>query len=378
MTQGYTTPEVKRVYDRAHALCGRVGESPHLFPALFGLFRFKPTRGELQGARALAERLLRLAQAQPDPLLLPAAHLALGATLYYLGEPAAARAHLEQGLRAYDRDQQEALILQYGQDVGVMCLHYARLALQMQGFPDQALARSREALALAEALSHPFTLALELTFSAYFYQFCREERTAQARAEAAIDLVAEHGLSPLWGAQGTLIRSWALSEQGQAEEGIAHLRHALDVYQTFGHCLTRPYNLGLLAEALGNVGQADEAFSVLAEALATARRTGERSHEAELYRLQGELTLEPLESGVPRRQAEPEAEACFLEAIETAREQGAKLFELRAVMSLGRLRMRQGRQAEARSELAEIYGWFTEGFDTRDLREARALLETLA
>ncbi|MDQ3777009.1 MAG: AAA family ATPase [Pseudomonadota bacterium] len=126
MTQGYTTPEVKRVYDRAHALCGQVGESPHLFPALFGLFRFKLTRGELQGARALAERLLRLAQAQPDPLLLPAAHLALGATLYYLGEPAAARAHLEQGLRAYDRDQQEALILQYGQDVGVMCLHYAR------------------------------------------------------------------------------------------------------------------------------------------------------------------------------------------------------------------------------------------------------------
>jgi adenylate cyclase len=117
---------------------------------------------------------------------------------------------------------------------------------------------------------------------------------------------------------------------------------------------------------------------VLGEALATARRTGDRSPEPELYRLKGELTLEPLESGVPSRQVEPEAEACFLKAIETARQQGAKLFELRAVMSLGRLRMRQGRQMEARSELAEIYGWFTEGFDTPDLQEARALLETLA
>jgi predicted ATPase len=206
----------------------------------------------------------------------------------------------------------------------------------------------------------------------------REGRTAQARAEAAIALVSEHGFSPLWGAHGTLVRGWALAEQGQAEEGIAHMRHALDVFQTLGFCLVRPYNLGLLAEALGKAGRAPEGLAVLGEALATARRTGERSHEAELYRLQGELTLEPLESGVPRRQAEPEAEACFLKAIETARQQGAKLFELRAVMSLGRLRMRQGRQAEARSELAEIYGWFTEGFDTPDLQEARTLLETLA
>jgi predicted ATPase len=181
----------------------------------------------------------------------------------------------------------------------------------------------------------------------------------------------------LWGAHGTLVRGWALAEQGQAEEGIAHLRHALDVLQTLGFHLLRPYNFGLLAEALGKAGRAQEGLTVLGEALATARRTEDRSHEAELYRLKGEFTLEPLESGVPSRQAEPEAEACFLKAIETARQQGAKLFELRAVMSLGRLRMRQGRQAEARSELAEIYGWFTEGFDTKDLQEARALLGEL-
>jgi DNA-binding winged helix-turn-helix (wHTH) protein/predicted ATPase len=378
MTQGYTAPEVKRAYDRAHALCGQIGESPHLFPALFGLFRFELTWGELQGARALAERLLRLAQAQPDPLLLPAAHVALGATLFHLGEPTAACTQVEQGLRVYDRHQQEALILQYGDDMGVMCLHYARVALQVLGYPDQALARSREAQALAEALSHPFTLAREITNNAFFYQFRRDGRTAQARAEAAIDLVAEHGFSPLWGAHGTLVRGWALAEQGQAEEGIAHLRHALDVYQTLGFCLRRPYNLGLLGEALGKAGRAQEGLAVLGEALATARRTGERSHEAELYWLQGELTLELLESGIPGVDVEAEVEACFEQALEIARSQGARLFELRAMMSLARLRMRQGKKQEVRIQLAEVYGRFTEGFDTKDLQEARALLETLA
>jgi tetratricopeptide (TPR) repeat protein len=172
MTQGYTAPEVKRAYDRAYALCGQTGDNPHLFPALFGLFRFEIMRGELQGARGLAERLLRLAQAQPDPLLLPAAHVALGATLFHLGKPAAARTQAEQGLRAYDRDQQEALILQYGEDMGIMCLHFARVALQVLGYPDQALAKNPEALALAEAPSQPFILAEELGgYSSKMWQF---------------------------------------------------------------------------------------------------------------------------------------------------------------------------------------------------------------
>ncbi|MCI0655978.1 MAG: hypothetical protein L0170_02780, partial [Acidobacteria bacterium] len=298
-------------------------------------------------------------------------------TLFHLGEPAAARTQVEQGLRAYDRDRQEALILQYSEDMGVLCLLYARVALQVLGYPDQALARNQEALALAEALSRPFILAHELAQSAIFYQFRREGRAAQARAEAALALMDEHGFAPFLGAHGTLVRGWALAEQGQAEDGIAYLRHALDVYQTLGFCLVRPYNLGLLAEALGKAGRAQEGRAVLGEALATAHQTGERWYDAELYRLQGDhLTFEPLESGVPSPEAE--AEAYFIRAIETAHQQGAKLFELRAVMSLARLRMRQGRQAEARSELVEIYGWFTEGFDTQDLQDARTLLETLA
>ncbi|MGH8586403.1 MAG: hypothetical protein ACREWE_09560 [Gammaproteobacteria bacterium] len=259
---------------------------------------------------------------------------------------------VEQGLRAYDRHRQEALIVQYGEDMGVMCLLYARAALQVLGYPDQALARSREALALAEALSHPFILAQEIANNAFFYQLRRDDQTAQARAEAAIDLVGEHGFSPFWGAHGTLVRGWALAQQGQAEEGIAHMRHALDVFQTIGFHRLRPYNLQLLAEALRKAGRAQEGLAVLAEALATGRRTGERWYDAELYRLKAELTLETLESGIPG--VDREAEACFDKALDFARRQGARLFELRAVMSLARLRMRQGKKQEARMQLAEV------------------------
>jgi tetratricopeptide (TPR) repeat protein len=192
-----------------------------------------------------------------------------------------------------------------------------------------------------------------------FYQFRRDGRAAQARGEATIELVAEHGVSPLWWAYGTLVRGWALAEQGEAEEGIAHLRHALDVLQTAGFHLMRPYHLGLLAEALGKAGRAPEGRAVLAKALAMAHQTGERCCEAELYRLQGELILEPLEYGVASPEAE--AEACFIRAIDISRSQGARLFELRAVMSLAHLRMRQGKKQEARMRLAEVYGWFHRG-----------------
>ncbi len=293
-----------------------------------------------------------------------------------MGEPAAALTQEEQGLGLYDRDQQEALILQYGHATGILCLHYARVALQVLGYPDQALARSRQGLALAEALSHPFSLASELTANAFFYQLRREGRTAQVRAESAIDLGAEHGFEPLLGAHATAVRGWALAQQGQAEMGVAHIRHALDVSQTLGYCLVmRPYHLGLLAEALGNTGRAQEGLAVLAEALATAHQTGEHWYDAELYRLKGGLTLEALEPGASASNSE--SEACFQAAIAIARRQEAKLFELRAVMSLARLLLRQGKRAEARTQLAEVYGWFTEGFDTQDLQDARALLETL-
>ena len=326
----------------------------------------------MRAARSIGEQLLRLAQAQPDPFLVPAAQAALGAALFHLGEPMAARAHVEEGLRAYDRHRQEALLLQLGEDVGVVCLCYAAFALQVLGYPNQALARSREARALAEALSHPFSLAGEVCSSAALYRLRRDVQAAQAQAESALALVRKHAL-PHWGELAAFERGWALTEQGQAEQGIAEMRHARGLMHTVGFYLfLEPLRLVLLAEAYGRAGQANEGFGVLEEALVTAERTGERWYDAELYRLKGELMLQPSGSGVPSAEPEAEAEPCFLRAIDIARSQGARLFELRAAMSLARLRQRQGK--EACPQLGEVYGWFTEGFETKDVQEARALL----
>ena len=376
MSRGFTAPEVKHAFDRAHALSGQAGESPQLFPALFGLFRFELLGGEVRAARSIGDQLLRLAQAQTDPFLVPAAQAALGAALFHLGEPSAAITHVEQGLRAYDCHRQAALLLQLGEDLGVVCLRYAAFALQVLGYPDQALARSREARLLAEALSHPFSLVGEICSSAFLYRLRRDVPAAQAQAETALALVREHALPLFWGELAALVRGWALAEQGQAEEGIAQMCHVLGVLQTLGVNCHRPQHLALLAEAYGRTGQANEGFGVLEEALVAAQRYGDRWYDAELYRLKGELMLQPSGSGIPSPERKTEAERSFLQAIDIARAQNARLFELRAAMSLARLQQRQGK--EAYPHLAEVYGWFTEGFETKDLQEARALLETLA
>ncbi len=202
-----------------------------------------------------------------------------------------------------------------------------------------------------------------------------------ARAEAAIALSSEQGFQ-FFLAIGTIDRGWTLTEQGQGEDGIAQIRQGLAAYQATGAELWRPYFLALLAEAYGKIGQTEEGLTLLAEALAAMDNTGEHQWAAELYRLKGQLTLQKFQVSsstfqVPSPQAEAEAEACFLKAIEIARHQNARSLELRAVMSLSRLWQQQGKTEQARKLLAEIYGWFTEGFDTKDLQEAKALLEEL-
>ena len=244
----------------------------------------------------------------------------------------------------------------------------------------------RDAFTLAQELSHPRSVALALDLAAVLHLYRREGQLAQERAEAAITLSTEQGF-PFWVAWGTMLRGWALTEQEQVEEGIAQMRQGLVACRAIGTEVWRPSFLALLAEAYGKVEQAGEGLSVLAEALATANKTGERHYEAELHRLKGELSLQSRQvtdkskasqdkSGV--RSSESEAEECFHKAIEIARRQSAKSLELRAVMSLSRVWQQQGKKDEARRMLAEIYGWFTEGFDTADLKEAKALLTTLS
>jgi predicted ATPase len=253
----------------------------------------------------------------------------------------------------------------------------AALTLWSLGYPDQAHKKSHEALTLAQEVSHPLGLANTLLANAALLHLLRwEVQVIQERAEAMVALSSEQGFAQYL-AYGLILRGWALAAQGQEEEGIAQIRQGLTAYRAIGAELWRPYCLALLAEAYRNVGQTEEGFAALADALTQVEKTGERWYEAELYRLKGELTLAQSSVQSLASRVQKEAEDFFHKAIEIARRQSAKSLELRAVMSLSRLWQSQGKKEEAHRMLAEIYGWFTEGFDTADLREAKALLTEL-
>jgi len=348
---------------------------------LFGLWAFYSVRGEYNTARELGERLLSLAQSAQDPALLLEAHTALGNTLSFLAELASARGHLEQAIALYDPQQYRSYAFLYGQDPGVHSLSYATLVLWLLGYPDQARKRSLEAFALAQELSHPYSLAFALIHVIYVHRFSWEVKATQERAKELFALSTEHGF-PITLAVGAAHQGWALAEQGLGKEGIIQIRQGIDVWCATGSTLFfQPFLLAMLAEAHWKGGLPEEGLTVLAEALAIVNKTGERFWEAELYRLKGELSLQSKQvetsQDKPEAKTNPEAEAeeCFCKAIEIARHQSAKSLELRTMMSLSRLWRQQGKKAQARQMLAEIYSWFTEGFDTADLKEAKALLE---
>jgi len=369
--KGQGAPEFGEAYARARELCRQVGETPgQLFPVLFGLWYFRLARAEMRTAREFAEQLLGLAQSADDPALLLAAHRSLGQNLSFLGELAGARYHLERGINLYDVEQHRSLALLYGQDLGVLCRSWACFGLWLLGYPDQALLQSREALALASELAHPYSLSYALNWTVMLHIYRLELQAIHERTEAMIVIAREQGFA-MWNASGPIWRGWLSAEHGRGEEGIALMRQGLAAWSAAGGNLFRPYYLGLLAEACGNAGQIAEGLSLLAEALATAHKTGERFYEAELHRLIGKLLLEEVPSNVA------EAENSFSRALDVARRQQAKSLELRAATSLARLWGEQGRPGEARELLAPLYGWFTEGFDTADLIDAKALLDQL-
>jgi predicted ATPase len=372
-TKGYAAPDVAQAYTRARELCRQVGETPQLFPILWGLWNFYTLRAEFHTARELEAQCLVLAQQVQDPaLLLQAhfmAHFMLGTTSLHLGELVPARESLEQAIALYDPQQHRAQAWLYGEDTGVITQAYIGRPLWLLGYPDQALRRSHQAVRLAQESASPFSQAFALAWAATVRQFCREVPATRERAEALMALSMEQGF-PIWEAYGRFLWGWALAAQGQSEEGIAQMRRGHDAWQATGAEVDRPYFLVLLAEAYGNVGQVNEGLGLLA-AVSSVVDKGERYWEAELYRVKGELLL------VHSAAQHAEAEACFWQALDVARRQQAKSLELRAAMSLSRLWQQQGKRIEAYDLLAPIYGWFTEGFDTADLQEARALLAVL-
>ncbi|HEV8714418.1 MAG TPA: AAA family ATPase, partial [Candidatus Binatia bacterium] len=381
--KGYSSPEAGQAYARARELCQQTGESAQLCPVLHGLWGFYVVRAEYRTSYALAEQLLSLAESQHDTPGLMAAHFALGSSSFQLGELTVGRAHWEQGLALYNLQGHRSLAFVYGQDPGVTSRSWTALALWQLGYPDQALKSIQAAVSLAQEVAHPYSLAYALTCAAWSHQLRREEQRAQEQAEAGMALSTEHGI-PIFLAMSTIHRGWALAEQGQGEEGIVQLRQGLAAFRAIGASEGQTYYLALLAEAQRKAGRAEDGLSTLAEALTAVHNTGERVYEAELYRLKGQLTLQfkvqgpkPVLSLVEGSKVEEEAEEYFHRAIAIARQQGAKSLELRAAMSLARLWQQQGKKNEARQMLAEIYNWFTEGFDTADLQDAKVLLEEL-
>jgi predicted ATPase len=370
-TKGQAALDVGHVFNRARELCQQVGETRQLFRVLCGLHNFHIVRAELQTARELGEELLTLAKHIQDPTYLLGAHWTRGGARFCLGEFAPACEHWEQSLTLYAPQQHPAHAFLFGWNLGVFCRAWAPHALWHLGYLQQALTMSHGAVALAQELAHPFSLALALDYAAMLHQFRREPHIVQEQAEAAIALCTEQRFA-YYLAWGTTMLGWAQVAQGRDEEGLAQMRHGLAALRATGASLRLPYYLALLAEACGRTGQAMEGLALLAEALAQAHKAEEFWMEAELHRLKGELLL--LLSG----DHYAEAEACLHQALAIARRQQAKALELRTATSLSRLWQQQGKQTEAHQLLAEIYGWFTEGFDTPDLQDAKALLEALA
>jgi class 3 adenylate cyclase/predicted ATPase len=371
--KGPAASELEPVLTRAAALGQQAGEPPQRFVVLNLRYGFHFIRAEYQVAQAMAAQLLDLAQHQHDPARLLQAHHALGQTLYHVGAFTPARLHQEQGITLADPRRPTPLDTTSGtgtRHIEVSCRALVARVLWVLGYPDQAVQRGQEARTLAHTRAHPYDLADVLLHCVYLHAHRGEWQTAQTHAEAALALATEHGFA-FYEARGALYRGAVLAAQGQSEEGIAQMRQGLAALRATGAGVSMSGHLAQLAKACGQVGQVDEGMHLLAEALAMVDTTGERHTEAELHRLKGALLLvQPTDHTI-------EAEVCFQQALDIARRQQAKSWELRAATNLARLWQQQGKRAKAYDLLAPIYSWFTEGFDTADLQEAKALLDEL-
>ena len=387
-TRGYAVAEVEENYTRAHDLCKQLSVDRELLPVLSGLWLFYMVREEIDKARGFAQQVVELAESCDDPVLRVEAHAMLGASLTHLGEFEEAQEHLEKGTALY-QDQGVPHLAFTGHDPAMTCLSFGGWVLWSLGYPEKALSKANEALALARRLNHPQTLALALFMTSFVHFLRREFEDSCKQSQASMAVSLEHEL-PQTLAWSSTHHGLSLAALNQGEKGIRQARESIDRQRALGAELARPNFLAMLAEMLGKYGRVDEGLSTVTEALEIARRTGERAKEAMIHNVRGELLLK--KAGVSddaadihtttdadnKEQLIKDAEECFLEGIRVAREQKAKGWELRVTTSLCRIWQQRGKGEEAREMLSQIYNSFTEGFDTPDLKEAHALLEELS
>ena len=387
--EGPATPDCEAAYARALELSQQAGcETPALFAALLGVYASLFAQGELDRAAKLGERAMRIAEAAKNPEMLSHAHAALGSARYWQGELAQARQHLEQSVAlAGSAAPWNTFELIHAFDQRVRSLSTLSLVLYVQGYPDQALARAREALTLATESPSPFDLCSTRVLTAVLHQYCGDAAAARTEAEAAIELGAAHGFA-LFSAAAAVLHGWALAEGGEVEPGIDAMREGLDAFRKTGTRIILPALLAVLAEVYGSAGRVEDGHQLLREA-EEITKAGAHLHESELQRLAAELSLRqsggagtrPSQKTDPSRAASAtasDAEQLLQRALDIARRQQAKAWELRAAVSLGRLWQSQGKRREAHALLADVYGWFTEGFGTSALRTAKTLLDAVA
>jgi len=366
--KGAAAPETGRAYASARELWERLGSPSEFLDVPYAQSRYHSTRGEFKWAMVLDEDLLRLSLERNDCAGLVLGHLASGRNLLMIGRLVAARSHLEEALALHDPTSHGSVVRQAGLHPNVDAQFSLGFALFLLGFPDQALAHIAAANAEARRLDHPPSVASSLATGGILLSLLRDYAVLDEWVMQLVALATEQDF-PHWIEQGTIYRGWVNVNTGDVAGGISLLRSGWGAFRATGARLLLPHYTGLLATACEIAGQMEEALTLLDDALQIVEWTGERWLEADLYRLKGQML-----SRQGRSQA---AEELYHKALDVAKEQKAKLWEFRAAVSLAKVRRDQGRRAEAYNLLAPIYGWFTEGFDTPDLKEAKALLEEL-
>jgi predicted ATPase len=367
--KGFAAPETGHAYSRARELWEQLGSPLEFLQVPYGQSFHHALRGEFDLAQRFDEDLLGLSRQRNDSAGLVLGHFSSGRDLMFVGRFARSRSHLEEALALHDPISHRSLVLQTGTHTHVSSQAHLGIVLFCLGYPDHALARSNATIAEARRLAHPLSLAVSLTWGSRLLSLLGENAALEERADHLVAVATEQGF-PVWRALGTIHRGWVTVRNGDVTAGISLLRSGSTACRATGTEMFAPHHLALLAEACEIAGQIEESLTLLDDALQIVERTGERWFAAELNRHKGRLLLQ---------QGHTEAaEELYRKALRIAEEQGARLWELRAAMSLARLRRDQGRHTEARDLLAPVYGWFTEGFDTSDLKEAKALLDELA
>jgi tetratricopeptide (TPR) repeat protein len=361
IARGFTSAEMKRAFDRAGELCIKLGDPTQLFRVLFGQAAFYLFSGQLEACRELAERCLNHARQSGDPDMLLEAHFSLGNVLYWQGEFAPASAEMQQVIAQYQPHQHEVHTTHFGHNPRITCLTYGAWATCALGHPQRALDLAQEAVSLSEELNHGFSRVIAVQILAFLHHQRRDVEETKRYAEILIEQAGQY--PPYWIA-GRFLLGWSLIRLGHTQEGTEIIRDAWKHWGQAGAGLAHSLYTTFLLEAALQTGDLQEGIDLATAALAESRRRSERSHEAEVQRLRGELVWK-LSGDVKK------AEADFIEAANIARRQQARSYELRALNSLCRHRL----DGETRAQLAAAYNWFSEGFETEDLKTARKFLE---